>query len=172
MNNDGSIEQRMFEARRRTLRIVLVLSMIGSGFYFISNTITGIAQPVMKSAYESGAIKLSGQMSTYTVAIEQMLDTPRSFFLCSALLNAMSLTGAILMWNLRKSGFHMYTLAQMLIMLITVLFLGRESMPLGDIMLTILFVLYYYISLRNLGAFNRTEVSESPTEENKNDEEE
>ena len=172
MNNDGSIEQKMFEARRRTLRIVLVLSMIGSGFYFINHTITGIAQPAMKSAYESGAIKLSEQMATYTVAIEQMLETPRSFFLCSALLYAMSLCGAIFMWNLRKSGFHMYTLAQMLILLIRVLFLGRESLPLGDIMLTILCVLYYYISLRNLGVFNRTVVTEEPIEEKNNDDEE
>ena len=96
-----------------------------------------------------------------TVYLEQFFETPRSFFLCSALLYALSLTGVILMWNLRKIGFHLYTLAQLLVMLVTLLFLGRERLPLGDIMFTLLFVIYYYLALRNLGVFSRG--GETPT---------
>lgn len=100
-----------------------------------------------------------------TVYLEQFFETPRSFFLCSALLYALSLTGVILMWNLRKIGFHLYTLAQLLVMLVTLLFLGRERLPLGDIMFTLLFITYYYIAFRNLGVFSRS-VADNNNENN------
>lgn len=100
-----------------------------------------------------------------TVLVEQFFETPRSFFLCSALLYALSLTGDILMWNLRKIGFHLYTLAQLLVMLVTLLFLGRERLPLGDIMFTLLFITYYYIAFRNLGVFSRS-VADNNNENN------
>ena len=106
-----------------------------------------------------------------TVYVEELLETPRSFFFSSALLYGLSLTGAILMWNLKKSGFHLYTLAQLLILLITLLFLGREHVALGNIMFTLLFIIYYYIAMRNLGVFDRAVAPEAIAEEedSKND---
>jgi hypothetical protein len=104
-----------------------------------------------------------------TVFVEQLFETPRSFFLCSALLYGLSLAGVILMWNLRKSGFHLYTLAQLLILLVTLLFLGRERVPLGDIMFTLLFITYYYVALRNLGVFSKGSEVQTSTDENEED---
>ena len=57
------------------------------------------------------------------------------------------------MWNLRRIGFHLYTLSQLLVLVVTVLFLGKEHLLLGDVMFTLLFVIYYYFSLRRLGVF-------------------
>ena len=139
-----------FQARRRNLRIILVLSIIGSGFSCLSYLVTGISMPMFKTRLDSWRMVLPAEMD---VMVEQWMQTPRSFFLVSALLYALSLTGVILMWNLRKSGFHLYTLAQLLILLITVLFLGKEMLGLGNVMFTLLFVVYYYAALRNLGVF-------------------
>lgn len=158
---ENNLEQQIFETRRRNLRIILTLSIIGSGLYFISYLMTGLTLPALKATYQSGAIPFPAETA---VLVEQFFETPRSFFLCSALLYAVSLTGVILMWNLRKSGFHLYTLAQLLVMLVTLLFLGRERLPLGDIMFTLLFVIYYYLALRNLGVFSRG--GNNPTPEN------
>ncbi len=146
------LEERRIALQKRSLHIVLVLSIIGSGFAVLSNLVTGMMLPTLKMMYETGAMTFPKEMTIY---VEMMLDTPRSFFLCDAILYAMSLGGVILMWNLRKSGFHMYTLAQLLILLVTVLFRGREMLGLGDVMLTLLFITYYYIAFRNLGVFNR-----------------
>ena len=150
---DNNLEQQIFESRRRNLRIILVLSIIGSGFNFISYLMTGLTLPFLKTMYQTGSMTFPSEMTVY---VEQIFDTPRSFFLCIALLYGLSLTGVILMWNLRKSGFHLYTLAQLLVLLVTLLFLGRERVPLGNIMFTMLFIIYYYIALRNLGVFSRT----------------
>ena len=126
--------------------------------YFMANLVWCATLPSMKTVYESGELSVPEEM---TVMIEQMINTPRSFYLCSALLYAASLIGVVLMWNIRKSGFHLYTLAQLLVLLIGVLFLGKDRLSLGDVMLTVLFITYYYIALRRLGAFNREESVES-----------
>ena len=149
---DNNIEQQIFQTRRRNLRIILVLSIIGSGLSFFAYLIYGLTLPVLKSMYQSGSMAFPSEMTVY---IESLLETPRTFFVCCALLNGLSLTGVILMWNLRKSGFHLYTLSQLLILLITLLFLGKERVALGNIMFTILFIAYYYIALRNLGVFSK-----------------
>lgn len=164
---ENNLEQQIFETRRRNLRIILTLSIIGSGLYFISYLMTGLTLPALKAMYQSGSISFPPET---TVLVEQFFETPRSFFLCSALLYAASLTGVILMWNLRKSGFHLYTLAQLLVMLVTLLFLGRERLPLGDIMFTLLFIVYYYIALRNLGVFSRTVANDTGESGNDNNE--
>ena len=135
------------------MRVVLILSMIGSGSSLFSSLVMTLGLPTFKSFYESGLLAYPGEM---TVFIEQLLETPRAFFLCSTLLYAMSLAGVILMWNIRRSGFHLYTLAQLLILLVTVLFLGRERLMLGDIMFSLLFIVYYFIALRQLDALKQS----------------
>ena len=155
------MENQFQETRLRNLHIILVLSIIGSGFSFINPFITGLMLPTMKQLYYSGALPIPTEMTFYT---EQVLETPRSFFFCNSLLYAMSLLGVVLMWHLRKGGFHLYTLAQLMVLLIAVLFLGREALSLGNVMFTILFVVYYYTSLRNLGVFSRTAKPNDTTE--------
>ena len=114
----------------------------------------------MQNLYNSGAMMFPSEM---TVFIEEMLETPRAFFICSALLYAMSLCGIVQMWNVNKAGFHMYTLAQLLLLLVTVLFLGRERLALGDVMLTLLFVVYYFIAMRQLDALKQQADAEAQT---------
>lgn len=146
------MDENTFTAKRRTLRIILVLSIIYSGFSCFSYLTTGLFFQMFKTMFETGALQFPAEMTVY---VELLFATPRSFFLCSAILYAASLVGVILMWNLHKGGFHLYTLSQLLILLITVLFLGKERLSMGDVMLTILFVTYYYMALRNLGVFSR-----------------
>lgn len=153
-------KERLFYIKRRNLRIVLVLSMIGSSLYMLSNLMWGFMQPAISNIYNTGELQVPSEMTTL---LEKMLRTPRSFFFCSALLNAISLTGVIMMWSLRKIGFHLYTLAQLLILMITILFLGRYNTNIGDIMFTLLFITYYFLAFKQLDMFSPTEISEEET---------
>lgn len=168
------MEERLFLARRRSMRIVLVLSFIGSGTSFFSYLMMSIGFSSMQAMYSAGELTFPSEM---TVFFEQLMETPRAFFVCSALLYAMSIGGLTLMWNIRKNGFHMYTLAQLLLLLVTVLFLGRERLALGDVMLTLLFIVYYFVAMRQLDALKQQkELDEgsgnSPEEKNNFTEEE
>ena len=154
------MDEKIFISRRRSLRIVLVLSFINSGLSFFSYMMMSLLLPTFQAMYHAGSMTFPGEM---TVFAEQLIDTPRAFFVCSSLLYAMSVGGLVLMWNIRKNGFHMYTLAQLMLLLVTALFLGRERLSLGDIMFTLLFVVYYFIAMRQLDALKQ---ASSPSEEN------
>lgn len=163
------MEDKVFLARRRSLRIVLVLSFIGSGMSLFSYIMMSVGLSGLQAMYKSGDLTFPAEM---TVFFEQLMETPRAFFLFSALLYAMSLGGLALMWNVRKNGFHMYTLAQLLLLLVTVLFLGRERLALGDVMITLLFIVYYYIAMRQLDAQkqqNETEAAKTLTQVDNHD---
>lgn len=163
------MEDKIFLARRRSLRIVLVLSFIGSGMSFFSYIMMSVGLSGLQAMYNTGNLTFPAEM---TVFFEQLMETPRIFFVFSALLYAMSLGGLALMWNIRKNGFHMYTLAQLLLLLVTVLFLGRERLALGDVMFTLLFIVYYYVAMRQLDAQNQqndVETVDAATQVDNND---
>ena len=134
-----------------TLRVLLVLSMIGSGMSLLTYLMMACFLPQFREVYEANQQLFPEQLTT---AYERMLEVPQLFYAASLVLYALSLTGVILMWKLRKSGFHCYALAQLLLLLLPVLFLGRAYLGLGDIMFTLLFVTAYYLLLKSLGVFD------------------
>ena len=62
----------------------------------------------------------------------------------------------LLMWQLRKNGFHCYTLAKLMLMLMPLLFLDRSYVGFGDMMMAVLFIVYYFFLMKSLGAFGGT----------------
>lgn len=132
------------------LRIVLVLSMIGSGLYSIMYLLMGFMLPIMKSQYEVGVVDIPEMMRAM---YENMLGASQVYYFLTGVLYALSLAGVIMMWKLHRAGFHYYAIAQLLVIIVTILFLGRTYMNIGDIMLTLLFITYYYFSLRSIGVF-------------------
>ena len=144
------------------LRIMLVLSMIGSGFSILNNLLTGITLPMYKRLWEEGA--LSGPLKTicdmtgtdetlFYSSFEQMLQIPAAYYFLTMFLYAMSLAGVIMMWRMRKNGFHFYSIAQLLLIIVSILFLGKASMSIGNLMITALFIGFYFVALKGLGLF-------------------
>ena len=163
MNNPTvPTEEEVRRKQLRSLRIVLVLSMIGSGTNVLSSLTSALFLPAMNSLYEAGQLPIPDYMQ---VAVEAFLNMPRMYFFITFVLAALSLTGVILMWKPRRSGFHFYTLAQLLLIVVALLFLGRTGIQLGDVMLTLLFIAFYYFSLRSLGVLS-SEKNNTTAEEN------
>ena len=149
----------MKKSNLTTLRVLLVMSMIGSGMSLLAYLMMACLLPQFREVYEANQNLFPEQFVT---AYERMLEIPQRFYAGCTVLYALSLMGVILMWKLRKSGFHCYALAQLLLLLLPVLFLGRAYLGLGDIMFTLLFVASYYLLLKSLGVF-------APPEENPTD---
>lgn len=163
--------QEILKRLIRSLRIVLVLSIIGSGYNLISCFICGafynmfveMKEPMMK-AFES--------MPEFKVSYELMMAVPQIGYLLMAFLYALSLTGVIMMMKLRKNGWHYYTLAQLLLLLVPVLFVGRTAFNIGDLMMTLLFSAYYFFTLRNISRTQALVDEPSDNEENTSETEE
>lgn len=79
--------------------------------------------------------------------VKMLQNADRSFFLIISALNISSLTGAILMWKLRKSGFHFYTISQLLILTVPFFLLTGYSISLSNAIITAVFIAAYAVNL-------------------------
>ncbi|MBR4505153.1 MAG: hypothetical protein IKP21_00065 [Bacteroidales bacterium] len=147
---------------KTALHILLVLSMIWAGLSCMSYLMMGLMLPTFQDYYASHPGMMPEEFHTM---MERMFEVPKSYYLVCSLLFALELAGAILMWNLRRSGFHSYTIARLLLLLLPLLFLGRGAMAFGDVMLALLFILVYYLLLRQLGVFGQKPTDSPESEE-------
>ena len=136
---------------RLTLRILLVLSLISAALSAIAYLGMALLMPTFDRVYSDNPTLLPDQMG---VMWERMAAVPRLLYAVQGVMAVLSFVGCILMWNLRRSGYHAYAIAQLLLLLLPLLFLGKGYLGLGDLMLTALFLLVYYLLLRQLGIFS------------------
>lgn len=125
--------------RPQLLSILCILTFIGSGF--------GVIGFLMVAINFEATIEALKVLYAEMPEANFMLEAPRDFFLISFLLSAFSLLGAVMMWNLKKIGFHIYASSQLIYLVIPLIYFGGETNPLFNIMLTALFV---YLYARNL----------------------
>jgi len=141
----------------KMFRFVLILTFIGSGISVLSMILWPLMAPTMREMMANGEYAAfpgmdEAMMADTKGAIEQFLAIPAYYFIIMALLYALSLAGAIYMWRLKMRGFHLYTVAQLLLIVVPVLLLGRSFFDLGNAMMSALFIIYYYFTLRMLTA--------------------
>ena len=133
--------------RPQLLAVLLILTFIGSGFSMLANGIMYFTIEEWKAAYEQGVFDvLEDQLQMD--ALEMMLTVNPLFYLLQAVLFMFSFIGAYMMWNFNKQGFHLYSIAQILLLIIYKLFLTAAPFPLLPLLITISFVLLYYRNLQ------------------------
>ena len=139
-NPEPQTESRPTARPNSFFYVMLVLSMVNAGTSVLSNLILGFMAPSMGEMFENGSLPLPEE---FTEVMRTLTRIPQYYFFITALFWALSFYGALAMWKLRKTGFHCYTLAQLIILLLTVVILGKAYVALGDVMFTILFIVYY-----------------------------
>jgi len=119
------------------LKILCVFTYIGSGLGFISYGIIGLIHN-----FFSRNLKLIPDEQNREL-IEMMLSAGRTFFFLNAILYAASFAGAVLLWRMKKAGFHVYTASQLLLLILPMAYIKGFPMPGTNIFLTILFIWGY-----------------------------
>jgi hypothetical protein len=99
--------------RHWILTILCIMTFIGSGF--------GIVVSVL-AVIDLDLIRFIRNIPFYTSVITHIGDSNFSYSIIKGLLNILSLSGAIYMWNLRKRGFYFYSAAQLLLPVISFIF--------------------------------------------------
>ena len=148
-------------SRRTLFRILLVLTMVWAGLSAFAYLMMALMMPSMQSIYEQTPSLLPEEFS---VMMQRLFEVPRGYYAGAGLLYLLEVLGAAYMWRLRWPGFHCYTLARLLLLLLPALFLGRGFVGIGDIMFALLFIALYYMLMRQLIADqpNNPESSEHP----------
>jgi len=126
------------------LSILCILTFIGSGLnVFSSLFIASFFDAFLVLAEEIGEeFGLPG--------MEVFLSSTPGFFLITALLNSGSFAGAIMMWRLRKVGFHLYTIAQILLLIAPMYFLNLQSPSILDLLFSGLFIILYSTQMKHM----------------------
>ena len=143
-------EQTPPQERPTWLIVLCVLTFIGSGlsclgyFFFVAGYHTFLPQ-VMEQTRNT-IVSIYGD----NVDVSQALTLqPRGYYLLLCLLYAASVTGAAFMLALRKVGFHLYTIAQALLLVAPVLIVHLPFDFLG-MLVSIAFVLLYATFLKQM----------------------
>jgi hypothetical protein len=143
-------EQQMLPApetkdkRPNLLTVLCILTFIGSGLNAFSNLIIFIFfDASMKFAAELvKAFKLPG--------MDLFLDAKPVYFAVTALINALAIAGAIRMWQLRKQGFHIYTVSQILVIIAPMYFFKLPGPDFLSILFSGIFVMLYGSTLKKM----------------------
>ncbi len=147
------------KSRLRALHVVLILSFIANGLGAFSNLMMSL--PAMRSTLSEN-MQLIPEVLHETY--EMMLSIPATYYIATAIFSAVAFFGCLRMWRLKGIGFHYYTIAKLLLIATPLVFIGRQYLNLGDVMMSLLFIAYYFISLRALGAFsNNSDDTEDPS---------
>jgi hypothetical protein len=131
-------------ARSNLLTVLCILTFIGSGMNLFSSAFIAAFFDAFAEVATTFADKFN------IPGIEMILEARPVFFAASALCYALSLAGALLMWRLRRLGFHLYTTAQILLVIAPMYFFKLPSPSLFDILLSGTFILLYSTNLKTM----------------------
>ncbi|MEJ2594467.1 MAG: hypothetical protein P8100_04930 [bacterium] len=129
------------------LTVLCILTFIGSGVSFLANGFLWLTQDAWIEAMEEGAFEVLKD-TLEIEAIELLLHVNPTYFLMQTLLFALSITGAWLMWKLKKAGFHLYTVAQILLLIIGKIYIPALPFPIIPLLIVATFVTLYARNLR------------------------
>jgi hypothetical protein len=139
-----SREQDNTPKRPQILTVLCILTFIGSGINFISYLFIALFYTQVTILAESikNNLKWPG--------MEMILEGKPLFFAVSALIFAGSGAGALMMWHLKKAGFHVYTIFQILLILSPMYFFHFPTPSPYDLILSSIFVLLYSRNIKNM----------------------
>jgi hypothetical protein len=133
-------EQRI--TRPTLLTVLCILTFTGSGL----NIISGLAIGTFFNEFVRVAADLA---ETYKLpGMEMITEGSPGFFFISALFYSGSVAGAVMMWRLRKTGFHVYAISQILLLIAPMYFFKLPGPSVPDIIFTGLFLILYSVNLR------------------------
>ncbi|WP_302567687.1 hypothetical protein [Culturomica massiliensis] len=148
------------------LTVLCILTFIGSGWGVLSqlfsllftNLVDVSAQTeqlnTMMDNMESGAGTsfLSGILSSSQEVMQATMMHAKSIAVIGLVLSLLSLCGAILMFSLRRIGFYIYTVAQLLLLFVVPYFAGFSMIVvmgmLFSALFTVVFIILYALNLK------------------------
>jgi hypothetical protein len=145
---DPTYPETQFEENKRPgfLTFLCILTFIGSGLSLLTQLLMPVTAP-MTLEYMQGTsfADMPGVLDAY----EQLVAMPVWQFYMMAFFYATSLIGAIYMLKMKRIGFHIYAISQLLILAAYQFVIGGELKPRPmSLFFTLLFIGLYAIYYR------------------------
>ncbi len=142
MTIENTSENKNPIIRPERLNILCILTFVGSGISALSSLIMYFSIDGIQVLFENGAFDFVDDNASLE-ALELLIGVNSTFFILNALIFALSFYGALLMFNLRKFGFHLYTISQILLVIISQVYLPNLPFPFFKVMISLIFIALY-----------------------------
>ena len=76
-------------------------------------------------------------------SLELLVNINSMYFMFQALILALAVYGAYLMWKLKKIGFHLYAISQIILLILPQVFLPSLPFPTFELIISLIFVTLY-----------------------------
>lgn len=130
--------------RSSFLQVICILSFIGSGFSIFGGLIyTLFLDDIIDVLIESG-------IDFYIKLADALSAIPKSYFGAEFVLAIGSLVGVLFMWRLKKVGFHIYTISNLLILGLPLFFNVGSFNLFGLIFPTGPFIVMYALNYKQM----------------------
>jgi hypothetical protein len=126
------------------LTILCILTFVGGGLNLVSSFLICLFYNAFQAI--AGDISKSFDLPS----MDMILNAKPAFFLVSSFFYAFSVFGAFEMWKLRKRGFHLYTISQILLVMMPMYFFGLSVPSYPDIIFSGIFILLYSVNLKHM----------------------
>ena len=153
------------------MTILLVLSFVNACWNIFSSSISLLMKPQMTEMYNNGQFQEMIQPfetmgGEFTKALNESMQVfsqidSKFYFILMALFIA-SLIGVIRMFKNDKRGFHIYSIAQICMLINSSVFIYPLQQPspfFSDLMFTLIFILLYYLYFKRM---EMTQPNQSP----------
>jgi len=146
INNIDNIDNSE-NTRPELLKILCILTFIGSGLSLVSNLVMFMTIDIVREYFEKGMFDFLEENMDLT-ALEILVSINSIYFLLQALLFGLAVYGAYYMWNLKKLGFHFYVIAQIILLILPQVFLPELPFPTFELIISAIFVTLYAKNLQ------------------------
>ena len=145
MEEINLLNENEIPKRPTFLTVLCILTFISSGLGCLSALITPLFSDLMINFLKS----TPNYDETVMGQTISLLQAGWIFYLISFVLALGSLTGALLMWNLKKIGFHFYALSNLGLLFVPMVMLG-VTISWEGILLTSSFIALYTLNIKIL----------------------
>ncbi len=132
--------------RPQMLSVLCILTFIWSGLAIFSNLFFSLFFDLIKEIIPT--IELPSNYKEMKDGLLLIISAGRFFFVSGLLLNSFTLFGAIKMWKLQKNGFHFYTISQIILLMLPLLFIKGGGFQIIEFLITAMFVMMYASHLK------------------------
>lgn len=128
--------------RSSGLTFICILTFIGSGFSAFAFFVIFLIYHEIPSIMAQQEFPLDNESMLALVK-----NAGRFFFLVMSIFYIISFIGALMMWKQRKKGFHFYTMAQLLMLLIPFFMVTGYTIPIPNALITSVFIGAYGLNM-------------------------
>jgi hypothetical protein len=124
------------------LSVLCILSFIGSGFSFFSSIMVFWLYPTFLEIVGSDEFAQFPSLDS-NMLLDFLQSAGKIYFLISAILYLISVTGVYFMWKLKKKGIHFYAIAQISLVILPLIFISTNLSVLPNLIIVGAFIFMY-----------------------------